>query len=191
MKKLLKKKWFMITAISVSLAVLIFYIGMLVRPISLGMSYKYSETVEGQSITIDLNFKNSKKVDMEIATNGAAVEAEFWYLKHDGVVFVIAPTNSMAEADYKAEADYIKKNFKAALQDARENDTYMIIDSINAFEAKVEGDSIQCNGAVVFTIIMGLVEMGLITLAVFSSVLSLKKRPQEVSQEPTETNAVA
>jgi len=190
MKKLLSKKWFMITSISVAVAVLVFYVGMLVRPISLGMSYKYSETIEGETLTMNLNFTNSKKVEMEIKKEGATVEAEFWYLRHDGVVFIIGPTNSMTKADYKAEADYIKNNFKAALQDARENDTYIIIDSINAFEAEIEGDKLSCNGAVVFTILMGLLEAGLITITVLSTVFTLKKKP-EVFQETTENKEVA
>ena len=190
MKKLLSKKWFMITSIAVAAAVLVFYIGMLVRPISLGMSYKYSETIEGETLAMDISFKNSKKVDMKVTMEGATVEAEFWYLKHDGVIFIVGPTNTINEADYKAEVDYIKNNFKDALAEARDYGTYIVIDSINAFEAEIEGDKLSCNGAVVFTILMGLVEAGLITLAVFSSVFALKKKP-EVSQETPENKEVA
>ncbi|MBO5954421.1 MAG: hypothetical protein J6Q13_00450 [Clostridia bacterium] len=190
MKKLLGKKWFMITSIAVAVAVLVFYIGMLVRPISLGMTYKYSETVEGETLAMDISFKNGKKVDMKVSMEGATMEAEFWYLKHDGIVFIVGPTNTLTEADYKAEADYIKNNLKDALEEAREYATYIVIDSINAFEAEIEGDTLKCSGAVVFTIVMGLVEAGLITLVVFSSILSLKKKPEEV-QENAENKEVA
>ena len=190
MKKLLSKKWFMITSIAVAVAVLVFYIGMLVRPISLGMTYKYSETVEGMEISMDLKFKNSKKVDMKVKMEGATMEAEFWYLRHEGIIFVVGPTNTLTEADYKAEVDYIKNNLKDALAEAREYDAYIIIDSINAFEADIEGDKLSCNGAVVFTILMGIVEMSLITLAVFSTVFALKKKP-EVSQGTTENKEIA
>ena len=78
MKKLLSKKWIMITSIAVAAAVLVFYIGMLVRPISLGMSYKYSETIEGETLAMDISFKNSKKVDMKVTMEGATIETEFW-----------------------------------------------------------------------------------------------------------------
>ena len=187
MKKLLSKKWFMITSIAVAVAMLVFYIIMLARPISYGMNYKYSTSVEGEELTTIVNVKNNKTAIMTVKTEFTTIETEMWIYYHDNYIYIVGSKEEMKESDYDAEVLYIEDNRAEAMNYYKDES---MLFKTGAFKMEVEGDELKCNGAVVFSILMGIVEMALIGLAITSSIFALKKKPEE-KQETTESKEVA
>ena len=157
MKKFLSKKPVMITFIVLAVLFLAVYIGLLVRPISVGMSYTH-KTDDGK---VTLQIKSSKKLIQKDGDN----EIGYWYTVIDGKMYPIGLTSIMTEEAYNSAVKTLKENEMLRNSTTKVN-TFVIIDG---------EDSFVCAGAIVFAVIGGLAELGLISFAVLS-IANQKKR---------------
>ena len=162
MKKLLSNVKTLIALALVTLLTLGFYAYMLIRPISYGMEYhnvtEYeSGTFEG---TLVLNPDDTM---INRNTNFEEELKSFYYYKDGYVFFTLAETRE----DYETEVAWINENFDEAIA------TPFYADKINAFEIVMEESDgykfvYTCSSAVVFAIVVGVVELLLITATVIS-----------------------
>lgn len=162
MKNFLKKKPVFITLVSVAVVLLVFYIAMLARPISYGMTYKATEEGVTTKITFD-----SKQIKNEISEDdGSTVSYKLYFVEKDGEFMILPGTT--------------KDSYKDDVKEAKENwGTYQSAEQtikINAFSFKVDDVKYTCSGAIVFAVVMGLVEATVIAFAVTSTVLFVKKK---------------
>lgn len=182
MKKFLSKMWVMILLLVLAVGGLALYIGMLARPISYGMAYTYSDTVsvgvEETTMEMRLKFKNSSKVDMTIKSEGTESTMEMWYYREGRKIALLSHVSEMTEEQYNQEVENFKADKTLFENSAAE---------INAFRIKFDTeDSImsdmKCNGAVVFAVVWGVVELALIAFGALSLVFFLKDRKDETVQ---------
>ena len=194
MKKFLSKMPVMIVFLSLALVGLVFYIVMLARPVSYGMTYSYSHVVTeedaalfgeevGTEINMDIKIKNDKKMEMTtFATSGET--AECWLIRN-GNKFVIIPEGTGNEEEYDTAVEGLKAD-EEAWNAVWNGEAGMPVFEVNAFgmKANLSGIDIDltCTGAIVFASIWGVVEVALITFGVLSLVFFLKDRKSGATQ---------
>lgn len=195
MKKFLSKMPVMIVFLSLAVVGLVFYIVMLARPISYGMTYTWTHVVTeeetstfgveaGTEISYSLKILNDRKMEQSIIQedNGEAIET--WIIRN-GNKFIMIPV-SMTEEEYEAQVEALKanKNEWDALW-AGEGEG-MPVFNVNAFNINVNFEGVEmefaCTGAIVFAVVWGVVEVALITFGALSLVFFLKNRKGSSTQ---------
>ena len=193
MSKFLSKLWVMVTLVAVSVVLLGSYLYMVARPISYGMWYSYShveEVSEGQSTTIEMSFKfiNDKKLLYKVSNESNVTEIEMWYVKNGRQVLISfgeeAATETTTEEEFDAQLETLKedKELWNAIWSGEEIPGGTVLNA-SAFKltphtvsSSSEGsdDAMSCSGAVWYAVIMGIVEVALITFAVLSVIYYIK-----------------
>ena len=193
MSKFLSKLWVMVTLVAVSVVLLGLYLYMVARPISYGMWYSYSNAVEvseGQSTTIETSFKfiNDKKLLFKVSNESNVTETEMWYVKNGRQVLVIfneeAVTETTTEEEFDAQVETLKedKELWNAIWSGEEIPGGTVFNA-SAFKltphtvsSSSEGsdEAMSCSGSVWYAVIMGIVEVALVTFAVLSVIYYIK-----------------
>lgn len=199
MKKFLSKLPVMIVFVVLAVAVLGLYIGMLARLVSYGMTYSGAipmDPASEETIDSEMKFINSRIVEATISDGTESMSMRMWYLRDGNKIITLGPVASddstsgygMTEEDYNTA---VEQYFSAT----EEEKTAMIemlggYVEINAFTMGDETASLTCTGAVVFAVIMGVVEIALIAFAVLSVVFFvLKKKKPQTEETQTEQQA--
>ena len=171
------------------------YIGLLARPVSYGMPYTYSQTLEGtgyeevdgQRQNVTINFESDEKAVLKMEMNGEVSELTYWTVRNGNKVWFVADANSFTYEQFKEAIKEIKA-------DANEWDAIWSEDSsdiqilhVNAFEisSNLSPDTFKCTGAIVFAAVWGAIEVALIVFAALSLNFYLKGKKQE--SKPAET----
>ena len=172
MKKFLKKKGVMYGFLTAAIAFLILYVCLLVRPVTTTTPYKGSYKYMGTNYEATYTFKGGNKVVAKTKVGSVTSERECW-VAYDVYSYIQGPgIDSMTKKEFMEEV----KDYKETNEKAYEN---MLID-VNAFRIKMEAPDggtmvLRNTGAIVFAIVGGLVEAGLITFAVLSIMARKKK----------------
>ena len=209
MKKFLSKLPVMIVLLVLAVAVLGLYIGMLARPVSYGMTYVYSKTISEEDATLDKPAGTTVSVKFEIVSDERAymtmgtcsgidmqeIKTSVWIIRNGDKIALI--TSTMTEEEYRQGVDDLKANeaeWNAFWENA--DGSNPIITNVSAFKMTMPSDageepvSMTCTGAIVFTVIMGVVEVALIAFAVLSVVFFvLKKKSPQTEETQTEQQA--
>lgn len=209
MKKFLSKLPVMIVLLVLAVAVLGLYIGMLARPVSYGMTYAYSKTISEEDATLDKPAGTTVSVEFEIVSDERAymtagtysgidvyeVKTSVWIIRNGDKIALI--TSTMTEEEYRQGVDDLKANeaeWNAFWENA--DGSNPIITNVSAFKMTMPSDageepvSMTCTGAIVFAVIMGVVEVALIAFAVLSVVFFvLKKKSPQTEETQTEQQA--
>ena len=196
MKKFLSKLWVMATLVAVSVVLLGLYMYMTIRPVSYGMWYTYSQTTEesGTQYTLEMSIKfiDEKRLVIKISSDDGSIETNSWYVKNGGQVLI----NGNMSEESKSEEE-----FDAYLEDLRNNEEmwnavwngedtiYGSVFYVNAFKltphtaTPVEGEdeAMSCSGAVWYAVVMGIVEVALVTFAVLSVIYYIKGKKAVVT----------
>ena len=192
MKKFLSKMPVMIVFLSLAVVGLVFYIVMLARPISYGMTYSITETATaedvgsmtgsgiqvGDEITAKIKFKNDTKATLTIILGENSITTEMWIVRIGNKVAMLSAVLEMTEEQYNQEVESFKADKTLFESSAVE---------INAFRIKSDTEDstmsdMKCNGAIVFAVVWGVVEVALITFGALSLVFFLKNRKGSSTQ---------
>ena len=183
MKKFLSKMPVMIVFLSLAVVGLVFYIVMLARPISYGMTYSYTQTVEteqdatesglpiGSEASMHLKFKSDKRAEVTMTLGENSITTEMWIVRMGNKVAMLSAVSEMTEEQYNQAVESFKADKTLFENSAVE---------INAFRIKSDTEDsmsdMKCNGAVVFAVVWGVVELALIAFGALSLVFFLKNR---------------
>lgn len=165
MKKFLGKKAVMWSFLGAAVAFLVLYVCLLVRPVTTLTPYKGEYMGEKASYT----FVGGNKLKFEI--NGQE-EGEYW-VAYDLYSFCApgAETNEMTRKEFLEEIDKYKETYPQMYE--------KMLTDVNAFRIKATmgTDTVTLTnaGAIVFAVVGGLVEAGLVTFAVLSFLTRKKK----------------
>ena len=199
----------MIVFVALAVIGLLVYIPMLARPVSYGMTYVYSHTVTeeestsmgeaaGTEISLKIKIKSDEKAIMTTVTNGETEEIEVWIIRN-GNQFILIPV-TMTEEEYHQQVEELKADEEAwnALWNDTEGQNVMF--KINAFKitpseflAQYGYGEMTCNGAIIFTVLWGVLEVALIVFASLSVVFFVKgkKTALNTTEEQTSNEATA
>ena len=198
MKKILSMFPVMVALLVLALGGLGLYIGLLARPVSYGMPYTYSQTLEGtgyeevdgQTQVMTINFKSGKQVTMFNKIGEESGSMDFWYVQNGNKVWLVSPVEeSITEEEFDQFIEALKADKKEwdAVWNGEGQDLQIL--QINAFEiSSVDGSSdqtLKCTGAIVFAAVWGAIEVALIVFAALSLTFYLKGKKQE--SKPAET----
>ena len=208
MKKFLSKMPVMITLLSLAVVGLVFYVVMLARPVSYGMTYTYTHTVSedeasldtpaGTTIGMKMQIMSDKRANMTIITDldtgKTEMMNEIWIIRNGNKIAMI--TSSMTEEEYdqaieELKADEATWNALWAGEDQRV--PVFEINSFRILPPVADGEMIDtmiCNDAIVFAVVWGVIELALITFGVLSLVF-YKKADKSTPAETTESAEVA
>ena len=200
MKKFLSKMPVMIVFLSLAVVGLVFYIIMLARPVSYGMTYTWNHVVTeadssifgevGTEINMSIKIKNDRKMILTMNTENDGEAIETWIIRN-GNKFIMIP-ETMTEEEYKTLVEALKadKDEWNALW-AGEGEG-MLVFNVNAFSIKVDLNGVDidmtCTGAVVFASVFGAIEVALITFAILSTIFFVKSNKNTTGQTISETN---
>ena len=194
MKKFLSKMPVMIVFLSLAVVGLVFYIVMLARPVSYGMTYTWNHVVTeeetstfgveaGTEISYSLKILNDRKMELSIIQENDGEPIETWIIRN-GNKFIMIPV-SMTEEEYEAQLEALKAD-EEVWNALWNGETETPIFEVNAFGIKANFSGIDidltCTGAIVFASIWGVVEVALITFGVLSLVFFLKDRKGSSTQ---------
>lgn len=208
MKKFLSKLPVMIVLLVLAVAILGLYIGMLARPVSYGMTYAYSETISEEDATLDTPAGTTVSVEFEIVSDERAymtavtysgidmegIKTSLWIIRNGDKIAIIM--NTMTEEEYRQSVDALKANEEEwnAFWENGDNSSVIVRD-VNAFKMTMPVDpgeepvSMTCDGAIVFAVIMGVVEVALIAFAVISTIFFVKAKKQPQTEQEVEAQA--
>lgn len=168
MKKFFGKLPVMITFVALAVVMAVVYIGMLVRPVAIGMTYKGEVSRYGETAEISVKVKSGKKLEMTTKVDGSTLTDEGYYFEKEGyIVFMEASNND----EYKAEKEELIKNWE--ITKSMIKTTGMGGIDCNAFGVEVMGEDFTCIGSIVFAIVGGIIELVLLAgagLAIFYKV---------------------
>ena len=197
MKKVLSKLWVMVTLIAVSVVLLGTYVYLLARPISYGMWYSASENagVEGGNVevTMSVKFIDGKRALLKTTTEGVDMEIEMWYINDGSRICLTAnPTSVMAEEEFDTMVEGLKADeaeWNAIWNGEADPESFGAMYNIGAFNMRsnVAGygaedqDNLVCDGAISLALIMGMIEIALITFAVLSVIYYIKGKKAVVT----------
>ena len=165
MKKFFGKLPVMITFIALAVICAVGYIGMLVRPIAIGMTYKGE--AHGAEVTVKV--LSNKKIKMTMKGETTTTTEEAYYFEKDGYIVFLDSEN---DDDYKTDKKDILDNWEVA-KGLIDSGAYPGGKDCNAFGVKVFGEDFKCTGSVVFAVIGGVIELVLLAgagLAIFYKV---------------------
>ena len=195
MKKFLSMFPVMVALLVLALGGLGLYIGLLARPISYGMPYTYSQTIEGtgdeevdgQTQKVTINFESDEKATLKIEMNGEVNELTYWTVRNGNKVWFVADAKSFTYDQFKEAIKQIKAEADEwdAIWSEDSNDLQIL--HVNAFEisSNLTPDTMKCTGAIVFASVWGVVEVALIAVAALSLTFYLKGKKQV--SKPAET----
>ena len=201
MKKFFSKLPVMIVFVVLAVAVLGLYIGMLARPVSYGMTYSGAipmDPASEETIDSEMKFINSRIVIVEatISDGTESMPMRMWYLRDGNKIITLG---YVASDDSTSGYDMTEEDYNTAVEQyfsATEEEKTAMIEmlggyaEINAFTMGDETASLTCTGAIVFAVIMGVVEVALIAFAVLSVVFFvLKKKSPQTEETQTEQQA--
>ena len=199
MKKFLSKLPVMIVFVVLAVAVLGLYIGMLARPVSYGMTYSGAipmDPASEETIDSEMKFINSRIVIVEATMSDGTESMRMWYLRDGNKIITLG---YVASDDSTSGYDMTEEDYNTAVEQyfsATEEEKTAMIEmlggyaEINAFTMGDETASLTCTGAIVFAVIMGVVEVALIAFAVLSVVFFvLKKKSPQTEETQTEQQA--
>lgn len=190
MKKFLSKMPVMIVFLSLAVVGLVFYIVMLARPVSYGMTYTWNHFVTeadasifGQEVGSEINYSlkilNDRKMEQSIIQENDGEPIKIWIIRN-GNKFIMIPEGVSSEEEYDAMVEALKadKNGWDALWAGKGEG--MPVFNVNAFNINVNIEGVEmefaCKGAIVFASVFGVVEAALITFAVLATVFYIKNR---------------
>ena len=195
MKKFLSKMPVMAVLLVLALGGLGLYIGLLARPVSYGMPYTYSQTLEGtgyeevdgQTQNVTINFESDEKATLKMEMNGEVSERTYWTVRNGNKVWFVADANSFTYEQFKEAIKEIKADANEWDAIWSEDSSDIQIFHVNAFEisSNLSPDTFKCTGAIVFAAVWGVVEVALIAVAALSLTFYLKGKKQE--SKPAET----
>lgn len=208
MKKFLSKLPVMIVLLVLAVAILGLYIGMLARPVSYGMTYAYTETISEEDATLETPAGTTVSVEFEIVSDERAymtavtysgidmegMKTSLWIIRNGDKIAIIM--NTMTEEEYRQSVDALKANEEEwnAFWENGDNSSVIVRD-VNAFKMTMPVDpgeepmSMTCDGAIVFAVIMGVVEVALIAFAVISTIFFVKAKKQPQTEQEVEAQA--
>lgn len=190
MKKFLSKMPVMIVFLSLAVVGLVFYIVMLARPVSYGMTYTWTHVVTeeetstfgveaGTEISYSLKILNDRKMEQSIIQENDGEPIEVWIIRN-GNKFIMIPEGVSSEEEHEAWVEALKANkdeWNALWAGEGEG---MPVFNVNAFNINVNIEGVEmefvCTGAIVFASVFGVVEAALITFAVLATVFYIKNR---------------
>ncbi|MBE5741264.1 MAG: hypothetical protein E7351_01880 [Clostridiales bacterium] len=164
MKKFLKKKPVMITFIVLAVLMLVFYIGMMVRPVAWWMDYSY----KGEKVTQTITFNNDKSLKTKMKSENSTYENAYSVYVKEGYLFLVGDKD-MSKDDYNEATKAIDDTFAVSKSSA-------VATEVNAFSMKVGDQKYVCVGQYVFAVVGAIVEVALLGFAVTSVILSVKKK---------------
>lgn len=195
MKKFLSMTPVMAVLLVLALGGLGLYIGLLARPVSYGMPYTYSQTLEGtgyeevdgQTQNVTINFESDEKAVLKMEMNGEVSELTYWTVRNGNKVWFVADANSFTYEQFKEAIKEIKADANEWDAIWSEDSSDIQIFHVNAFEisSNLSPDTLKCTGAIVFAAVWGVVEVALIAVAALSLTFYLKGKKQE--SKPAET----
>lgn len=195
MKKILSMFPVMVALLVLALGGLGLYIGLLARPVSYGMPYTYSQTLEGtgyeevdgQTQNVTINFESDEKAVLKMEMNGEVSELTYWTVRNGNKVWFVADANSFTYEQFKEAIKEIKADANEWDAIWSEDSSDIQIFHVNAFEisSNLSPDTFKCTGAIVFAAVWGVVEVALIAVAALSLTFYLKGKKQE--SKPAET----
>ena len=208
MKKFLSKLPVMIVLLVLAVAILGLYIGMLARPVSYGMTYAYTETISEEDATLETPAGTTVSVEFEIVSDERAymtavtysgidmegMKTSLWIIRNGDKIAIIM--NTMTEEEYRQSVDALKANEEEwnAFWENGDNSSVIVRD-VNAFKMTMPVDpgeepmSMTCDGAIVFAVIMGVVEVALIAFAVISTIFFVKAKKNPQTEQEVEAQA--
>ena len=202
MKKFLSKMPVMIVFLSLAVVGLVFYIVMLARPVSYGMTYTWNHVVTeeetstfgveaGTEISYSLKILNDRKMEQSIIQENDGEPIEVWIIRN-GNKFIMIPEGVSSEEEYDEMLEALKaeKNKWDALWSGEGEG--MPVFNVNAFSIKVDFNGVDinmtCTGAIVFASVFGVIEVALITFAILSTIFFVKSNKNKIVQTNSETN---
>ena len=195
MKKFLSMTPVMAVLLVLALGGLGLYIGLLARPVSYGMPYTYSQTLEGtgyeevdgQTQNVTINFESDEKAVLKMEMNGEVSELTYWTVRNGNKVWFVVDTNSFTYEQFKEAIKEIKADANEWDAIWSEDSSDIQIFHVNAFEisSNLSPDTFKCTGAIVFAAVWGVIEVALIAVAALSLTFYLKGKKQE--SKPAET----
>lgn len=195
MKKFLSMTPVMAVLLVLALGGLGLYIGLLARPVSYGMPYTYSQTLEGtgyeevdgQTQNVTINFESDEKAVLKMEINGEVSELTYWTVRNGNKVWFAADANSFTYEQFKEAIKVIKADANEWDAIWSEDSSDIQIFHVNAFEisSNLSPDTLKCTGAIVFAAVWGAIEVALIAVAALSLTFYLKGKKQE--SKPAET----
>ena len=206
MKKFLSKMPVMIVFLSLAVVGLVFYIVMLARPVSYGMTYTWNHVVTeedastfgevGTEVNMSIKIKNDRKMILTMNTENDGEVIETWIIRN-GNKFIMIPKGVSSEGvssekEYEAFVEALKANkdeWNALWSGEGEG---MPVFNVNAFSIKVDFYGVDinmtCTGAIVFASVFGVIEVALITFAILSTIFFVKSNKNKIVQTNSETN---
>ena len=192
MKKFLSKLPVMVTFVVVAVLLLALNIGMLARPVSYGMAYKGKTTQEGMTLDGKFTFKNNKvvKVNAKVDMGGAKVDMdmEVYYVRKGNEVVILPffksvpdllkdelPENMvLTEKEFDEQLKALKAD-EATWDELWKSEEVM---KVNAFSVGSGEEKLTCTGAVVYAVIMSVVDVALLAFATLSVVFFVLDKKQ-------------
>ena len=181
-KNIMKKQTVMIVFVVLALFFTALYIGVLARPISYGMEYSMTQTIESPysdpvTITSSLTILNGEKASTKLKSGSSEMVAETWILISGNKVAIIGAVGDGSNGTLTREQ---YDSYVASLnEDPEQWNTLWSSDqvaTINAFTMGDGVDNMTCNGAIAFAVVMGLVTVISIVMAGFSISLYVKDK---------------
>ncbi len=183
MKKFLSKLPVMVTFLAVAVVILALYIGILARPVSYGMKYSGTVSYEVGTTNVEYDatykFKNNKVLSITMTdSNGTTETMDAWYIREG---------RKVAIAGYSEEAyNDALEEYKAYTQEEKDAFWAEYGININAFKFYNNDTSFVCAGAIVFAVVMGVIELAVITFAVLSTVFFILRKKNDKNAPKTE-----
>lgn len=164
MKKFLGKLPVLITFVALAVVMLVAYIGLLVRPVAVGFTYKGEIDKEVVSIKI----KNGSEFVMTGEDSDEKIEGRYVV---KGREIAIIPYK-MSDKEFKDAKEEVLDNWK----DYKE--TMNLVYEANAFKTDAFGEEFTCTGSIVFAIVGGVVLVALLTFGTLSVLYFVKGKKQ-------------
>lgn len=183
-----------ITAVAVAVVLLVVYIVMLARPVSYGMKYTYKNTKDNMTVEATYKFKSDKIVNVETKIDGKVFEdstGEAWILRNGNQFTIIgmkSGEDAMTEEEYNARVK--------SLKDSEQWDAFwngklegMKPYKVSTFKLSMGEDmfggeaNLTCSGAIVFAVVMGVVEALVIAFAATSTTFFILDKKNAQSKE--------
>ena len=163
MNKFLKKKPVMITFCVLAVLMLIFYIGMLVRPVAIGMNYKGKTTVGLTKVDTTIKINNGKKLTK--TTKNTETE-HYYFVKGREIVILWDSGVKLSKDEYKDLKEEVLDNW---------NTFKLNKYNVSAFKMEKGSDEFTSNGTIIFAIVGGIITATLVIFAGLAVSASCKK----------------
>ncbi len=192
----------MIVFLSLAVVGLLFYIVMLARPVSYGMTYTWNHIVTeadasifgevGSEINMTIKIKNDEKMEQTLSSENNGEPVEAWIVRN-GNQFIMIPV-TMTEEEYDTFVEELKADeaeWNAIWAGEGEG---MPVFNVNAFGINVDLNGVNidmtCTGAIVFASVFGAVELILITFAILSTIFYIKARKDGTAEDLSDVERI-